>query len=100
MLYFSLQVPVKIRVTGESAWSHGPCIVGKMNMLASDTVCYYRHIFTVVGSLIVIAVVTFYGNILCIFCTISCFKKGSQSLYEDNMKIYVIEVQLMRPCQI
>ena len=75
MLYFSLQVPVKIRVIGESAWSHGPCIVGKMNMLASDTVYYYRHIFTVVGSLIAIAVVTFYGNILCIFVLFLVLRK-------------------------
>jgi hypothetical protein len=54
-------------VTGESGWSHGPCIVSKFDMSFSDTVYYYRHTLTVIGSLIVIIIVLLYGNILCIF---------------------------------
>ena len=54
-------------MVGESGWSHGPCIVSKLDMSLSDTVYYYRHTFTVTGSLIVIITVTLYGNSLCIF---------------------------------
>lgn len=52
---------------GESGWSHGPCIVSKFDMSLSDTVYYYRHTFTVIGSLIVIIIVPLFGNILSIF---------------------------------
>jgi len=58
-----LQVPVKVRLVGGSAWNQGPCMVSKFGLPVSDTVYYYRHIFTVIGSLIVIFLVTFYGNI-------------------------------------
>jgi hypothetical protein len=36
--------------------------VSKVGMPVSDTVYYYRHTFTIIGSLIVIFFVTFYGN--------------------------------------
>jgi hypothetical protein len=56
-------------VIGESGWSHGPCIVSKFDMSLSDTVYYYRHTFTVIGSLILIITLPLYGKILCIFIT-------------------------------
>jgi hypothetical protein len=57
-----LQVPVKVRLVGGSTWGHGPCIVSKVGVPLSDTIYYYRHTFTVMGSLIIISFVTFYGN--------------------------------------
>lgn len=57
----NIEIPVKVRLVGGSSWGHGPCIVSKVGMPISDTVYYYRHTFTIIGSLIVIFFVTFYA---------------------------------------
>jgi hypothetical protein len=64
MCCISLQVPVKVRLVAGAAWGHGPCIVSKVGVPLSDTVYYYRHIFTVIGSVIIIFLAAFYGNTL------------------------------------
>ncbi|GFG29271.1 hypothetical protein Cfor_07948 [Coptotermes formosanus] len=93
LTFQNIQVPVKVRVVGESAWSHGPCIMSKFDMPASDTVYYYRHAFTVIGLLIVIIIVPLYGNILCIFglylvlrsdSSLAEAAAGSQSMYHSS----------------
>ncbi|PNF39229.1 hypothetical protein B7P43_G17625 [Cryptotermes secundus] len=59
----NIEVPVKVRLVGGSAWGHGPCIMSKVGMPVSDTVYYYRDTFTIIGSLIVIFFVTFYAYV-------------------------------------
>ncbi|KAJ9594723.1 hypothetical protein L9F63_013997 [Diploptera punctata] len=60
MTYQYVTVSVQVRLVGQSSWSHGPCVMSRVSAPVSDTVYYYRHTFTIVGSLLVLAIVTVY----------------------------------------
>ncbi|XP_069681338.1 nuclear pore membrane glycoprotein 210 isoform X2 [Periplaneta americana] len=57
----NIEVPVVVRLVGGSGWSQGPCVISRYGLPVSDTVYYYRHTFSVIGSLIVIFLVTLFA---------------------------------------
>jgi hypothetical protein len=64
--------------------------VSKVGTPVSDTIYYYRHTFTVITSLIVIFLVTFYGNnTLHAFLPFFFALRSLIHMLGDNIKMYI-----------